>query len=188
MRHRTLRGLVVMVTAATLLLGSASVTLAKVVERDHYSFTDSFTGEECGIDVAVESEVSGLLMLRRDKRDSPAFLISNVFEFREVVTNLDTGRWMVVRGKGNFREVKATQVDGDIYHFRAQLAGQPFVIENSDGRVVYRDRGLLVFDVLFDTLGDDQPGGEELSFELAAVRGYPGFVDDLCPLIHELIG
>lgn len=188
MRHRTLRGMAVLVTAVTLLLGSASLTLAKVVERDRYSFTDSFTGEECGIVVEVESEVSGVFMLRRDKQNSPAFLLSDVFEYREVVTNPETGNWLVVRGKGNFREVKATQVDGDIYHFRAQLAGQHFVIENADGQVVYRDRGLLVFDVLFDTLGDDVPGGEELSFELAAVRGHPGFIDDLCPLIHDLLG
>jgi hypothetical protein len=95
---------------------------------------------------------------------------------------------MVIRGKGNFREVKATHVEGDIYRFRVQLAGQPFVIESGAGDVVYRERGLLVFDVLFDTFGDDEPGGEELSFDLVGVRGYSGFIDDLCPLVTELIG
>lgn len=188
MRNRTWRALTMFAASTALLVGSASLAPAAIVERDRYSFTDSFAGEECGLAVEVDVESSGLLMIRKDRPGSTAFLLSNVFTYREVVTNPDTGNWLVFRGNGNFREVTATHVEGDIYQIRAQLAGQHFVIENSDGDVVYRDRGLLVFDVLFDTLGDDTPGGEEISFELVEMRGHPGFIDDLCPLIHELLG
>lgn len=188
MTHRILRGFTGLVAGAALLLGSASLTQAEVVERDRYSFTDSFTDEICGTGVDIESESSGVFMIRKDKQGSTAFLASNVFEFREVITNPENGESMVVRGRGNFREVKATHVEGDIYQFRAHLAGQPFVIESGAGDVVYRERGLLVFDVLFDTLGDDEPGGEELSFDLVQMRGYPGYIDDLCPIVNELIG
>jgi hypothetical protein len=186
--HRILRGFAVLVAVPALLLGMASLTLANVVERDRYSFSDSFTDEDCGITVDVAVEASGVLMIRQDKPGSTAFLLSNVFQFREVITNSENGKSMVIRGKGNFREVRATHVEGDIYRFRAQLAGQPFVIESAAGDVVYRERGLLVFDVLFDTFGDDEPGGEEISFDVVGVRGYPGFIDDLCPLVTELIG
>jgi hypothetical protein len=178
----------VVVTALALLLGSTSVALAKIVERERYSFTESFTEELCGIDVEVVAENSGLFMIRQDKQDSTAFLGSDNFQYREVITNLETGATMVIRGKGNFREVKATHVEGDIYLFRAQTAGQHFVIESAAGAVVYRERGLLRFEVLFDTFGDDVPGGEVLSAELVAVRGHPGFQDDICPIVHDLIG
>lgn len=41
-----------------LLLGSASVAQATIVERFHYSFTDSFSDNVCGIDVEVEVEAA----------------------------------------------------------------------------------------------------------------------------------
>ena len=188
MKLRTVRTLAVVATAMTLLVGSVSLAQAKIVERFHYSFTDSFSDEVCGIDVDVEVEGSGLFMIRQDKPGSSAFFASNNYSFREVLTNPATGRWIAVTGKANFREVKATQVDGSVYRFRAHEAGQPFAIEDSTGRVVYRDRGLIVYDSLFDTLGDDQPGGEELSFDVVAMRGFPGFLDDVCPLIEDLLG
>lgn len=127
-------------------------------------------------------------MIRHDKPGSPAFFASNTYSFREVVTNPETGQWIVITSKGNFRQVRATQVDGDVHLFRTHEAGQPFAIEDSTGRVVYRESGLLVYEVLFDTLGDDEPGGDELSFDVVAVRGYPGALDDVCPLIEDLLG
>lgn len=188
MKQRTRRMLTVLVTGVALLLGTASLALASIVDRIHYSFTDSFTDEACGIEVEVELEGRGVFMVRQDKPGSPAFFASNNYSFREVVTNPQTGQWIVVTRKGNFREVKATHVDGDVYLFRAHESGQPFVIEDSSGRVVYRERGLLVYEILFDTLGDDEPGGEELNFDLVAVRGFPGAVDDVCPIVQDLLG
>jgi hypothetical protein len=187
MRHRMARTLIVATLVAGMSIASTSA-MARIVERERWSFTDSFTEEFCGIEADFDVEASGLFMIRADRPGSTAFLASNVFEYREVITNPATEEWLVIRGKGNFREVTATQVNGDIYRFRAQTAGQHFVIEDRYGKVVYRDRGLLVFEILFDTLGDDEPGGEELSFELVEMRGHPGYLDDICPLALDLIG
>jgi hypothetical protein len=188
MRHRTTRMLTVALLVAGMTIASMSTALARIIEQDRWSFSDSYSDEVCGIDVEIDVTASGLFMIRAGRPGSPAFFVSNVYEFREVVTNPETGASMVVRGKGNFREVTATQVDGDIYRFRAQEAGQLFVIEDSAGRVVYRDRGLLVFESLFDTFGDDVPGGEELSFEVVEMRGFPGYLDDVCGIVEDLIG
>lgn len=43
-------------------------------------------------------------------------------------------------------------VEGNIWEFTAQYVGQPFVIENSQGEVVLRDRGRTTSRSPFDTL------------------------------------
>ena len=87
-------------------------------------------------------------------------MFKDVFHYREVWTNPDTGQWFVIRGHGLFREIRATQVEGTVYEFVAVEAGQPFVIEDAEGNVIVRDRGVIRHTILFDTLGDGQPGGE----------------------------
>jgi hypothetical protein len=188
MRHSMARTLIVASLVAGMSIASMSTSMAQIVERERWSIADSFTEEFCGIEADFDVEGSGLFMIRADRAGSTAFLSSNLFEYRETITNPATGASLVIRGKVHFREVKATQVAGDIYRFRAQTAGQHFVIEDQDGKVVYRDRGLLVFEIVFDTFGDDVPGGEELSFELVEMRGHPGFLENICPLALDLIG
>jgi hypothetical protein len=190
MRYRLARTMTVAALVAGMSIASMPTALARIVDRERWSFADSYTDELCGIDVQIDEAASGLFMIRSGRPGSTAFLASNIFEYREVITNQDTGDWLVVRGQGNFREVKATHVEGDVYRFRAQTAGQHFVVEDQSGKVVYRERGLLVFEILFDTLGDDEPGGVEESFELVEVRGHPGLFDgdQLCDLALDLIG
>ena len=51
-------------------------------------------------------------------------------------------------------DLTATLVEDNVYEYTTIQAGQPFVVEDSTGRVVARDRGVLRFRVLFDTGGD----------------------------------
>ena len=73
--------------------------------------------------------------------DESAFFVSDNYSYRQVHTNLDTGEWFVVRGNGLFTDVKATRVEGSIFEYVTVEAGQPFVVEDSAGNVVLRDRG-----------------------------------------------
>ena len=106
-----------------------------------------------------------------------------------MLTKPVTGAFFVVHGTAMFKELTGRQVEGDIWEFTAQEVGQPFVVEDSDGNVVLRDRGRLTFRALFDTLGDGEPGGELIEQELTSVSGpHPGFFGDFCEIATDLIG
>jgi len=161
-----------------------------VIEQQHYSGTDSFSFDDCGFTLEVESEFEGHFLLRVDK-GGEAFLVKDTFSYRDVLTNPETGQWFVQRGKGLFHEIKATLIGGTIYEFVAVEAGQPFVIEDSAGNVVVRDRGVIRHTALFDTLGDGTPGAVFLEETHTAVNGpHPGFADDFpfCEIAAELTG
>jgi len=163
---------------------------ATVIERVHYSDTDEFSFHDCGFTLDVQSEFHGHALLRVDTTGQ-AFLVKDKFWYRDVVTNPDTGGWFVVRGNGLFHDIQATQVEGTVYEFVAVEAGQPFVIEDSAGTVIVRDRGVIRHTYLFDTLGDGTPGGEFLGETDVAVHGpHPGFDPDFpfCEIAAELTG
>ena len=56
-------------------------------------------------------------------------------------------------------ETKATHVSGTIFEFTSVNAGQPFVVRDSDGNLILRDRGVIRQVIQVDTLGDVVPGG-----------------------------
>jgi hypothetical protein len=60
------------------------------------------------------------------------------------------------------------------------------------GAVLLRDRGVIRTTILFDTLGDDTPGGVTLEELDVSVAGpHPGFFmddDAFCGLVQDLIG
>ena len=120
-----------------------------------------------------------------------AFFTRDTFSYREVHTNLETGLSFVVRGHGVFNEVRATPLGGTLFAFEAVEAGQPFVIEDAEGNVVVRDRGALRHRIVFDTLGDDVPGGIVIEEFESSVHGpHPGFAEDFpfCEIAAELTG
>jgi hypothetical protein len=176
--------------AVTTALAFAQGATATVIEQQHYSDTDSFSFDDCGFTLNVEESFSGHFLLRVDK-GGEAFLVKDAFSFRNVLTNPETGEWFVIRGHGVFHETQATQVSGTIYEFTSIEAGQPFVIEDSAGNVVVRDRGVIRRTALFDTLGDGQPGAVFIQEIETVVHGpHPGFADDFpfCEIAAELTG
>ena len=75
-------------------------------------------------------------------------------------------------------------MDGTIFTFSSVLAGQPFKVTDEDGRVLLRDRGVIRETILFDTLGDDMPGGTFIdSVEFSVSGPQPGLLFDPCSLL-----
>ncbi len=66
---------------------------------------------------------------------------------------------MTITANASFNEIRAKRVEGTVFEFWAVEAGQ-FRMYDSDGRLVARDRGSVQFHILFDTEGDDVPGGK----------------------------
>jgi len=175
--------------AMLLVLTVAASAQATVRERFREEPVWSFV-EDCGFPVEVTGSGSALFILREGKnKDTGAFPVLNSFRYSETWTNRATGQWFLIRGHVLFNEVEATHVEGTIFEFRFVEAGQPFVVEDSDGNVVERSRGSVHGTYLFDTQGDDQPGGEWISdLEFRVAGPHPGLDKLPCDYAVQLIG
>lgn len=148
---------------------------ATIAERGRFedTFTDSY--EDCGFLVTVEGSVSSQYRFRQGKGDlATAFFLRANYSWEEVHTA--NGRSITLRGHAVFNETRARQVDGTIFEFRSIEAGQPFAVYDADGKLVLRDRGVIRTTYLYDTLGDDVPGGipgEVVDLQIAGP--HPGF-------------
>jgi hypothetical protein len=165
------------VVAALLAIG-AGPAAGTVVDHGHYADTETSSFVDCGgITFDEVNTFSGQFRMKATK-DPEAFLLRDTFQFRDVITNRATGKWFVLRGNVNFHEIAYRHISGTIYEFTANESGQPFVIEDSSGRVVVRDRGNLRHTALFDTLGDGQPGADFIVEIHTSVHGpHPAFDD-----------
>ena len=184
-----MRVVTALVAAALLVASIAASAQATVREKLREEVEWSFV-EDCGFPVEVTGSGSAVFVLREGKnKDSGAFPFMDRFSYTETWTNPATGEWFVIRGHLLVNEVEATHVEGSIFLFRFVEAGQPFVVEDSDGNVVERNTGLVHGTYLFDTLGDDQPGGEYIAdLELRISGPHPSREKHPCDYAAELIG
>ena len=152
----------------------------------------SFDDEECGLPVQVEGELNERYeILAVPGSTGQAFRERRRYSYRKAITNPATGRTMSVSGRGYFREVRATHIEGDIWELVAVETGSPFVVRDAKGRVVLADRGVMLTRSVQDTLGDGRPSSQELEHELTKTLGaFPSLADDFdyCALVSRLIG
>ena len=186
---RRVRTLTLVATAAAVMaLGAAGTAGATIYERGQYSDSYAFTHDDCGFDVDVEGTVAGKFHTRlgKGKTDTAFFGFDN-FSFSETQTNPANGKFVTITANLLFNETKATRVDGTVFEFWAVEAAR-FRMYDSDGNLVAFDRGSMRFHILFDTTGDDVPGGILLEEFPTRVNGpHPG-LDNFCGLITSLIG
>jgi hypothetical protein len=180
------RGFVALGLGSLLLVASVAPAAATMYSRESYAGTDA--GQyECGTGnwVDVEVSFSGVDSIRTGTGEyAGAFFDHNVYEVREVHTNRLTGEYLVITANGNFKETKATHVSGSIFEFSSVQSGQPFVVTDSSGQVLVRDRGTIRSTILFDTLGDATPGGIWLADVSFFVAGpHPGLDFDTCSVL-----
>jgi hypothetical protein len=185
---RRLLGLLLAVAVAALTVAPA----AQATIFDRFRLVDepySFQDEICGIEVQIEGTVTGTITLRTGKgKLATAFFEHDNLAFSETWTAA-SGRFVTVTGNPNFNEVKAVPLGGNLFRFTAVEAGQPFRLYDSQGNLLLRDRGVIRFTAVFDTLGDDIPGGVLIEELEPSVRGpHPGFGDEtLCPVLVPLL-
>ena len=183
------RTLLIPVAAAALVMLGGSGASATVVDRGFYTDEYAFSYNDCGYDVDVEGTSSGHFRVRAGKgAQASAFFVNDNFSYTETHTNAETGAFVTITANAVYNEVKATRVSGNVFAFEAVEAGQPFRVYDSAGRLVVKDRGSIQHRFLFDTLGDDVPGGEFVADLEPSVHGpHPGF-DDFCGVLDPLIG
>ena len=140
-------------------------------EHMRYSGSDSFTNMICGLDVTIDVEYRGVFTIRTVKDSGgQAFLAHDNHESVETITNPATGNQLIITTNDVFHEQRAKHVDGNAWLFEAVNAGT-FTLTTPEGARLLRDRGVIKFRAVFDTLGDGQPGGIQLSEEVLAVHG-----------------
>lgn len=179
--HRR-RGIVAVVGAAVLVLTLALPVSASMFARERYSGSDVFSYDDCGPVVDVTVEFGGFFQIRTGTGDdASAFFAHDNYWYRETHVRRSDGKTVVLSGNGNFIETMATRVEGTIFTFTAVNAGQLFTARDGDGNVIFRDRGAITETILFDTTGDDVPGGIFLDVLDTSFHGqFPSLDGDFC--------
>lgn len=155
---------------------------ATVTHREQSTETFEFSGEPCGIPLDVVMTWSSRLVVREDA--DGAARTKDTYSFEAVFTNPENDRWFVQRGHGVVNQIKATPLEGSLYEIVVADAGQPFVLEDSEGRVVLRDRGVVRRTLLFDL-----EAGEHAETDALAHGPHPSSDGDaVCAAMAELAG
>ena len=180
------------IVIASVLAAAVGVPAAQAVAPDineQYSFEETTNFRDCGLRLR-ESVVGGghFLVFPIPESNGEAWLGHDNYWFRSVLTNRDTGEYVVVSGRATFKEKTGTQIDGDIWEFTALEAGQPLVLRDSAGSVLLRLRGVVKYEATFDLLGDGMLGGELLEANIVHVGGPdPDYEFDFCGVIGDLL-
>ena len=175
----------------------AQATIYQKVET-YSGVQDDPPFEACGVTVHHRAVYSGRLMIRTGTGDlAGAFFGHDQFSYTETYTNvtpgsLSEGKFFTISGSSLTQDVRATHVDGNIFQFVTHQVGQPYVVRNMAGQVVLRDRGAITVTYLFDTGGDNVPGGTNGDVLSLRVSGpHPGYFLDpaaQCAGLVSLIG
>jgi hypothetical protein len=133
-----------------------------------------------------------------------AFFGHTNYAFTAEHVNLDTGVGFTVKINGVFKERTAELVPeadwpapaldengeeipivGPVYRFTAVEVAH-VMVRDDDGRLVYNERGRILWEAVFDTLGDEEPGGVLLFEEEPVVLAGTDPFFDFCELALEL--
>jgi hypothetical protein len=182
------------ILATLVVMACAIPAQATVIDRQHYSFSESFPDVICGVTVRHDVAGSGVFHARVGKGGAAsAFFGIDNYEATSTLTNEANGNFVRIEHNGVFHDTQGKNVSGSIFVFTTIDAGQPLRIRDMSGRVVSRDRGVIRETYLFDTLGDDTPGGlylEQLGVRVSGPHPtLPGFFDEdaFCAIVRPLL-
>ena len=170
-----------------LVLAIASPAAGAPIERERYSGSDAFDFDDCGFVIHDEVTFEGVFMLKAPRSDgAPPYYFDN---YHNVETLTANGRTLTIEHQGLYKDLKITLVGGTVYQFVAMESGQPFVVRDSAGAVLIRDRGVLKTTFQVDTLGDTNLENDifiENSWALLMDAGdHPGFYFDFCAYMRD---
>jgi dienelactone hydrolase len=168
------------VITMTLTAGSASATVG---ERERvFKNPYEFVAWDCGYPMDVVGIETHLIHVRADQKNDNIGFFTNNYSWRETWTAAD-GRSFTISGNGIFKDVQAKSLGGSLYQFAFHENGQPFVLRDSSGKLISRDRGNLTGRYTFDfETGEFNYLGDTLH------GPHPMFGVDLCKAVAPLTG
>lgn len=176
-----------------LLIAGALPAQAEVINHQRFADSSSDDFELCGIPVHSDGEESGFFHQRvgTGDLDSLFFVHINVTT-TETITNPANGKFLVIESHEVIQETRAVPVEGTTFQISDVSAGQPFVLRDMTGKIVLHNRGAVRGTILFDTLGDDTPGGVVVEVISVRISGpHPELEMDegvFCTTVQELLG
>ena len=190
---RRLAKLGAVISFGLITLSAAPAHATMFLKVEPYSGVDVQDFDACGLSIHDVFTFSGKFSIRSGVGDlTTAFFGHNNFSNLDTLTNTANGKFFTISADGLNHDVRATHVEGSIFRFVTNTVGQPFVMRDMSGAVVLRDRGAISDTYLFDSGGDNVPGGTFLVDISVRVSGpHPGFfLDDpgFCALVVDLIG
>ena len=172
--------------AALAIAGLVSIGLGAVPAADAAGnsqvvrFTDDFESWDCGYPLAVHTEQTHVFASRTTHDGVELF--SDTYHVTELHTNAD-GESFVFEAKGVSKDLKAERLSETLTQFTFIQNGQPFVVKDSTGRVVNRDRGGIRLSYTFDSAT-----GEFAFVDLKASGPHPALDNELCEIVAPLVG
>jgi len=179
--------------AVALILACVAPASAEVIERERFSEPISEDYEWCGIAVHEEGSLTGAVHFRVGTGEVESKFFQHLtFRFASTITNTANGRFVTVMSHLVVQDAKAIHVEGTLFQVTVVEAGQSLVLRDMNGDVLLRDRGAIRASLLYDTLGDDMPGGEVVEVLSDDPRGpHPSFSqseEEFCAMVHDTIG
>jgi hypothetical protein len=185
--RNALRNTVAVAVAITGLTTAAAP--ASVVERGRFEDDPYEFSYDCGFPVEVTGVATGHFRLREGTgKDATAFFSLDRMSYREIHTNPETGEWFSRSGHFTNNEIGARRIEGSLFEFRIIKAGPVAVIEDSDGNLVSKERGVVRQTILFDTGGDQEPGGTFVDLVDLRLAGPHATFGRACDVASALIG
>jgi hypothetical protein len=170
-----MRRVVVLAAVVPLALGlvapaSAQPRGSAIVESDRGPFEyEEINSDLCDFDVEVVGAGRFNFRIRegRGKREQ-AFFVHNTYSFAETLSA--NGRSVTVTARQTFNEVQAVPLGGGLFEFTDITAGR-FAVRDADGRLLGQEAGVVRSTYTFDTLSDNEPGGEVIGEVTQTQRG-----------------
>jgi hypothetical protein len=143
-----------------------------------------------GLTLTVVTTYSGVSSLRESRGvKDPFFHYSERYTETTTITT-QSGERFTISGSGVFKEVAVRRVEGSdrLFVFDVLDAGSR-TLRDADGSVLARDRGSTRETILFDTFGDDVPGGQFVDFPDYRENGQHTLLDPdvICTEIAEAL-
>jgi hypothetical protein len=174
-------GAVVAATALSVAVTSPSAS-ATVTDRSRVTTHYTRVAWDCGYPMDVAGVAYDQVSARVDQHTGFTYSSDN-YRGSETWTAAD-GRSFSLSWNGLNKDVKAVPLGGSVYQDTFNQVGQPFVITDSSGTVVSRDRG----DVSI-TLTIDISTGNIVDILGVKIAGpHPSFSQDLCAMVRSLTG
>jgi hypothetical protein len=135
----------VVVTALMVVLALPGAALAaKPIAAFHDHFTDSFSGEVCGIPVEIKLVVTDNFSLYADDSFKDTSSVQTTY------TNPDNGNSVVLSSAGTVTGTALIDEQAGTITFVTSFVGLPEKIQTAQGAVLLRDAGVATFADTFD--------------------------------------